>query len=132
PDLEGLLQVAHADERLARRWFGARPRRGGSTVRLWRELHGVGGLVSGPGASARATRLLPDLAHPSSSVSRGARTGAAGRLPSTGSYGPSVPVEYSCSLCWILRGLMPRMVAAFEVEPLQASSVFRIAYRSRS
>ncbi len=43
-----------------------------------------------------------------------------------------VELAYSWSLYWILRGLMPRMVAALEVEPLQASSVRRMAKRSRS
>src|SRR5690606_6543309 len=42
------------------------------------------------------------------------------------------PLEYSWSLYWILRGDTPRMFAAFEVDPPHASSVRRIAYRSRS
>ena len=39
----------------------------------------------------------------------------------------SGPLLYSCSLYWILRGETPRMLAAFDVEPPHASSVFRIA-----
>src|SRR5262245_20899988 len=52
--------------------------------------------------------------------------------PSSVFVGPVGPLEYSWSLYWIFRGDTPRMLAAFDVDPLHASNVRKMAYRSRS